>query len=263
MSTQILRDPDPFYLDEPLLPVVTAAGGPMAPPAAWFQPPEMLRPTAIQVLPSGQIYGHIAAWNTLHTGMAGGIRPPRSASKYAYFRTGVVRTAEGTDQPVGQITLAGGHAPLTSDAAGAVQHYDDTNTAVADVNVGEDRHGIWVAGAVRPDVSDGAIRALRASAPSGDWRPINGRHELIAVCQVNSPGFPVPRAECLVASGQPQAIVAAGAMDMYARRMLDVFIPDEALTAAIDARIEHRVAKEIARAEFVEASTGKGALPLG
>lgn len=262
MSTQIVRDPDPFYLDEPLLPLV-AAGGPMAPPPEWFKPPEMLRPTPIQVLPSGQLYGHIASWNQLHTGMAGGIRPPRSASRYAYFRTGVVRTADGTDQPVGQITLAGGHAPITADHSGAVAHYDDTNTAVADVNVGEDRHGIWVAGAVRPDVSDGAIRALRASAPSGDWRPINGRHELIAICQVNSPGFPVPRAECLVASGQPQAIVAAGAMDMYARRMLEVFVPDEAMIAAIDSRIDHRITKELARAEFQKVRTGKALLPPG
>jgi len=257
MSTQIVREPDPFFADEPLIRAITAAGAPMEPPKEWFQPPEMLRPTAIQVLPSGQLFGHIASWNQLHTGMAGSVRPPRSRSNYAYFRTGVVRTADGSDQPVGQITLAGGHAPITADHAGAVQHYDDTNTAVADVNVGEDRHGIWVAGAVRPDIPDGALRALRASAPSGDWRPINGRHELIAICQVNSPGFPVPRAEALVAGGAPQAIVAAGAMDMYVRRILDAFVPDEAMTAAIDARIDLRIEKEMARAQFAEASLGK------
>jgi hypothetical protein len=257
MSTQILQDPDPLYLWEPLLPAVTAAGGPMAPPKEWFTPPDMIRPTALQVLPSGQVFGHIAAWNQLHTGMAGSIRPPRSPSKYAYFKTGVVRCADGTDQPVGQLTLTGGHAPLTADTASAVQHYDDTRSAIADLNIGEDRHGIWVAGALRPELTDMQVRAIRAAAPSGDWRPINGAHELIAICQVNSQGFPVPRAECLVAGGQPQAIVAAGAMDMYARRILDAFIPDEALTAAIDARIDLRVAKEVVRAEFQRVSQGK------
>jgi hypothetical protein len=53
------------------------------------------------------------------------------------------------------------------------------------------------------------IRALRASAPSGDWRPVNGSLELVAVCQVNVPGFPIARA--MVASGKVMALVAAGA----------------------------------------------------
>jgi hypothetical protein len=56
------------------------------------------------------------------------------------------------------------------------------------------------------------VRALRASAPSGDWRPINGSLELVAVCQVNVPGFPLARA--MVASGKIMALVAAGASHM-------------------------------------------------
>jgi hypothetical protein len=130
-----------------------------------------------------------------------------------------------------------------------VQHYDDTRSAVADVNAGEDRHGIWVAGAVRPDATPEQIRALRASAPSGDWRVINGALELIAVCQVNAPGFPVPRAECLVASGAVTALVAAGAQDMFTRRMADVLLPDH-IVAAVDARVEHQLAKRELRARF-------------
>jgi hypothetical protein len=58
-------------------------------------------------------------------------------------------------------------------------------------------------------VSPEQIRALRASAPSGDWRPIKGRLELVAVLQVNVPGFPMARAQ--VASGYVTALVAAGA----------------------------------------------------
>ena len=91
----------------------------------------------------------------------------------------------------------------------AVKHYDDTGSAIADVHAGEDAYGIWVSGALRPSASPEQIRALRASAPSGDWRPIRGGLELVAVCQVNVPGFPIARAR--VASGAVMALVAAGA----------------------------------------------------
>lgn len=249
MTVSLYRELDPFRLDEPLIPALTAAGAPMKPPAEWFQPPEMIRPTPITVTPTGQVYGHIASWQSRHTGLPGNVTPPKSRSNYSYFRTGVVATAEGTDQPVGQLTLAGGHAPLSADAGRAVQHYDDTNSAVADVNVGEDRHGIWVAGAVRPDVTDAQVRALRASAPSGDWRVINGALELIAVCQVNAPGFPVPRAECMVASGAVTALVAAGAQFMFMQRMADTMLPDH-ITAAVDARVAHHLRKQELRAQM-------------
>jgi hypothetical protein len=105
--------------------------------------------------------------------------------------------------------LAGGHASLEASASEAVRHYDDTASAVADVHAGEDAYGIWVSGALRPGTTPEQIRSLRASAPSGDWRPIKGSLELVAVCQVNVPGFPIARAR--VASGQVMALVAAGA----------------------------------------------------
>jgi hypothetical protein len=182
---------------------------PVTPPEYWFQDPKLTKPTPITVEPDGRIYGHIAAWHVNHIGMPRSTRPPRSRSKYAYFHTGVCRTDSGKDIPVGQLTLAGGHASLHADAAQAAKHYDDTASAIADVHAGEDAYGIWVSGSVRPDATEMDIRKLRASAPSGDWRPINGSLELVAVCQVNVPGFPVARA--LVASGKVFALVAAGA----------------------------------------------------
>jgi hypothetical protein len=121
----------------------------------------------------------------------------------------VLRTDEG-DIQVGQLTLAGGHASLQASADEAIKHYDDTASAVADVVAGEDQFGIWVAGSLRPDVTPSQIRAFRASSPSGDWRPINGRLELVAVCQVNVPGFPIARA-ITASGGVPGALVAAGA----------------------------------------------------
>lgn len=196
------------------LEVITASGFldapiPMTPPQEWFQQPALTKATPLTIDPDGRVYGHIAAWHVNHIGMPRSTRPPRSKSKYAYFHTGVVRTDMGKDVPVGQLTLAGGHASLQADAQAAAKHYDDTASAIADVHAGEDDYGIWVAGCLRPDATEAQIRALRASAPSGDWRPINGQLELVAVCQVNVPGFPIARA--MVASGKVMALVAAGA----------------------------------------------------
>jgi hypothetical protein len=185
---------------------------PVVPPSDWFENPNLKGPTPLTVTDEGRVFGHIAAWHVDHIGLSFGTKPPRSKSKYAYFHTGVVRTDAGKDVPVGQLTLAGGHAPLEASAADAARHYDDTASAVSDVHAGEDAYGIWVAGALRPGATPEQIRALRASAPSGDWRPIKGGLELVAVCQVNVPGFPIARAR--VASGQVMALVAAGAMTL-------------------------------------------------
>lgn len=218
MSVKVYAEKDPFGGSRVIRPLV--AGAPVTPPTEWFDNPGLDHPTPLTVTADGRVYGHIAAWDIRHIGLPGNITPPKSRSGYAFFHTGVVATAGGADVPVGQLTLAGGHAPLSADASAAVRHYDDTASAVADVHAGEDEHGIWVAGALRPTATPEQVRALRASAPSGDWRPINGGLELVAVCQVNVPGFPIARAR--VASGATMALVAAGASDMYLRRMLSV-----------------------------------------
>ena len=209
--------PDGTYVDEmdaveasALVACGIVAGSiPVVPPSSWFEDPKLNKATPLTVDDEGRVFGHIAAWHVDHIGMSFGTKPPRSRSKYAYFHTGVVRTDSGKDVPVGQLTLAGGHASLEASAAEAVRHYDDTASAIADVHAGEDAFGIWVAGALRPGTTPEQVRALRASAPSGDWRPVKGQLELVAVCQVNVPGFPIARAR--VASGAVMALVAAGA----------------------------------------------------
>lgn len=191
------------------LAALAASAAPIIPPKSWFKDPGLTRATPLTITDDGKVFGHVAAWATSHIGMGRGVKPPRSASQYAYFRTGELRTDEG-DIQVGQLTLAGGHASLQASAEEAIKHYDDTNSAVADVVAGEDQFGIWVAGALRPDVTPSQIRAFRASSPSGDWRPINGRLELVGVLAVNVPGFPVARA-ITASGGVPGALVAAGA----------------------------------------------------
>lgn len=212
-----VMQPDGIYVDgvnpldaSALIACGMVAGAiPVEPPKTWFDNPRLDKATPLTIDDEGRVFGHIAAWHVDHIGMTAGTRPPRSRSNYAYFHTGTLKTEEGGAVPVGQLTLAGGHAGLEASAQQAMRHYDDTASAFADVHAGEDAYGIWVAGALRPGTTPEQIRAARASAPSGDWRPIKGRLELVAVCQVNVPGFPIARAR--VASGQVMALVAAGA----------------------------------------------------
>lgn len=212
-----------------------AAAIPVEPPSVWFSRPVLNGPTPLCVSDEGQVFGHIATWDRDHIGFNQSIRAPRSASNYSYFHTGVVRTADHKDVRVGQLTLAGGHAPINLNANLAVKHYDDTASAIADVHAGEDSYGIWVAGALRPGTTPEQIRALRASAPSGDWRAINHRLELVAICQVNVPGFPVPRS--ITASGEMTSLVAAGVGPLLAIRQEQEHSEQEALLAAARERV--------------------------
>lgn len=226
---------------------IVAAGAPsipVQPPREWFDRDADLFAAylaqsdepefgSVRVTDDGRVYGYIAAWGVCHTGYHGEcVTTPRSSSNYAHFRTGYVVCADGSEVTTGPISLGGGHADLRLSGAGAVEHYDSTSTAVADVAVGEDDFGIWFAGALRPDVTAEQIRALRASALSGDWRPVGTALELVAALAVNAPGFPVPRAR--VASGRLQALVAAGAAGVARRAPQRAAGPDP---SSLDARV--------------------------
>jgi hypothetical protein len=186
---------------------------PDAPSVKHFSNPNLKGPTALTVDKDGRVYGHLATWGTCHlshTAPGKCVTPPKSRSGYAYFQTGSVMTAEGAEIAVGQITLNTRHAKDNLKAAATLAHYDNTGTAVADVVAGEDAHGIWFSGSLRPGVKPESVRTLRASPLSGDWRRIAGGLELVAALAVNVPGFPVPRPKGLVASGEMQTLVAAG-----------------------------------------------------
>ena len=207
-ETEMARsaDADPLSRD-----ALTAAAIPTAPPEAWFKDPNLTGPTALVIEDDGRVYGHIAAWGTCHIGQIGKcVEPPTSPSNYAYFRTGALRTAEGTSVAVGHLTMGTGHAGPRDSANAAAEHYDNTGTVFADVAAGEDAYGIWVAGSLRPGISAEQVRVARSAPISGDWRTIRGSLELVGALAVNVPGFPVPRPQGLLASGEVRSLQASG-----------------------------------------------------
>ncbi len=204
---------------------VTAAANTVArlddfrPPRSWFQDPELGQRCPITVTEDGRVYGHAFRWDDCHIGYGGECVPPPREDEFPYFTQGEVLCADGSRVAVGAVTIGTGHAPLRGlSARQAAEHYDNTGSVVADVAVGIDRVGCWVAGAIRPGATPEQVYALRASGQvSGDWRTIGGRLRLVALLGVNVPGFPVPRPEARVAGGQVVALTAAGMLDIGPR----------------------------------------------
>lgn len=203
--------PFPAFADTRGLEIVTVvtAAAPLEPPVDWFLDPELTGRTRLTVTPEGRVFGHLAPWGECHIGIQGQcVRAPKSATNYGWFALGTMRCAEGCEIPIGTITMDTGHADKCLKARAAAAHYDDTGTAVADIAVGEDAYGIWVAGAMRPDATPEQYRALRAARLSGDWRMVNGALELVAALAVNVGGFPVWE-EGVAADGSVQTVIAS------------------------------------------------------
>lgn len=190
----------------------SAAGlAPLEPQTSWFFMDEPDHPVPLTVTEEGQVYGHLALWNQCHAAFASCERPPRSATEYASFHVGQLKTKEGELVNVGRITVGqngrakGGHASIILGRQGAMEHYDKTGCVAAYVRAKDGNHGIWLSGAVRSDAPAEVVRDLRANPPSGDWRD----YELVAVLSVPVPGFPIPRSEMrLVATGAVEEVAA-------------------------------------------------------
>lgn len=178
------------------------------PPLDWFRQPDLDRLTPLTISDTGRVFGHIAGWDMCHVGLPGCVTAPQSQSGYQYFHTGEQETAEGTLLPVGTLVAGPRHADPQAAFQAAAAHYDDPSAAVAKVMAGEDDHGIWVAGWILPQAKPEAVDIFRTNPVSGDWRRVAGSLEMIAVCSVNAPGFPVPRARVAFSLGSQRTLIA-------------------------------------------------------
>lgn len=195
--------------------LLAGASTPARPPREWFDDPKLTGPTPLHIGDDGRVYGHAATWGTCHVGIGDSCTlAPRSASGYAYFHTGEVVTADGSRLAVGRLTYgAGGHAGPNLGYRAAAEHYDSTTSLGALVRAGEDQYGIWVAGALVPEADEAAVRIMRATPLSGDWRRVGGNLEMVAALHVNTAGFPIPRVQLAASAAGEElvlSLVAAG-----------------------------------------------------
>lgn len=193
-----------------------AGAAPAAPPREWFEDPKLSGPTPLHIGDDGRVYGHVATWDVCHVGIGDSCTlAPKSRTNYAYFHTGEVVTADGSRLPVGRLTYGkGGHAGPNLGYRAAAEHYDSTTSLGALVRAGEDAYGIWVAGALVPEADEVAVRTMRSTPLSGDWRRIGGNLEMVAALHVNTAGFPIPRYQLAASAGEEQvmSLVAAGVL---------------------------------------------------
>lgn len=196
------------------------------PPKAVFARRDFAEYTPVTIDADGIISGYALPWGECHVGFADRcVLVTGSDNAYRYARTGHVLTAEGDLVPTARIYAQfkpgrRGHAPEHLRAADATAWYEEMSQAVADVVIYDDRHGMQLAGRVRPGITRHQLIALRASDLSPDWRAIAGKRECLAIAAVNVSGFPsrYDRIPALVASavesGQPVDVVAVLAREM-------------------------------------------------
>lgn len=225
------------------VPAPMAASVPVAPPRAWFFEPEpqegdprLVRQRdgsyacPLTVTADGQVYGHLARWGQCHVGFADAcVTPPDSPDGYKHFHVGAVLCDDGSEVATGPLTVGADHARLRGVLApDARDHYANTGLQWANIRVKDGEFGPWLAGAVRPGLTDEVLAVARASAPSGDWRPIDGHRELIGILSVPVPGFPVARAT---------ALAAAAGLEHFAPVRTQVDVVDGEVVALVAANI--------------------------
>lgn len=189
--------------------VIMASAAPPLPPLDWFRQPDLDGLTPLTVSDTGRVFGHIAGWGTCHIGLPGCVTPPSSNMGYEPFHGDAQLTQEGVLLPVGVLVAGPRHADPQLGFLAAQMHYDDPDARVAKVVAGEDEHGIWVAGWILSDAKQEAVDIFKSSPVSGDWRWRGGSLELTAVCSVNVPGFPVPRARVAFSNGAQRTLVGS------------------------------------------------------
>ncbi len=172
---------------------------PDLPPADWFaEPTEVPEIGAITVTENGRFFGYLAPRQVAHRGFRDKrVTVPTGNVDYGIWMNRATMVDDGkggyAKLATGPITMDCGHAPMGPKGAPRREHYDNACSVVATACVGENKRGVWIAGALIPGVNAEQVSRMMACQLSGDWGPHRerpGKRELAAALLVPVPGFP-------------------------------------------------------------------------
>ena len=220
---QVWRTNIPFNVTvDPTLDPLVASGAvvrqlhqrcaPIEPPRDWFaNTPRQDSYYGVEIELDGRVHGYVTDWTTCHIGFFDRcVTAPRNFTDYNRFRQGPgIVCDDGTKVKTGVVYVGCGHADLRLNADQAMEAMSNAGHAVADVVPYDTPHGIYIAGALRPNATPVQVRAFQGAKISPDWRALDGRSELVGMVVVNTSGL-VPAALVAAAIEQGLTISADG-----------------------------------------------------
>lgn len=186
-----------FDADEPLTAAAHTITIPDLPKASWFdRPTDVKMYGALTVTDEGRVFGRLAPSNVTHRAVKR--RVPMRTVDYSRWMNKETIVEGGERIVTGVITMNCGHAATDNygTLANRKEHYDNSCSIAANVRIGEDADGVWVAGALRHGVTSEQVSTMMGCQLSGDWQPHPDRPgvtEFIAALLVPVPGFPQAR----------------------------------------------------------------------
>lgn len=212
------QEPPPFSVADAVEQLTAAAHVieiPDVPPVEWFQEPtEMPEIGAFTVTDEGRVYGYLAPRNVAHRGFTDRrVEVPMRNVDYSTWMNRPTIVTGGERVATGSITMDCGHADVSPfvDASAAQAHYDNSCSIVATVRIGENKRGVWVAGALLHDVTPSMVARMLACQLSGDWRPHRERpgvREFCGALLVPVPGFPMASTRASIRTDHEQLVAS-------------------------------------------------------
>lgn len=204
---------------EPLTAAIYVLTIPDVPPAWWFdEPTDVDIRGALTVTDEGRVYGYLAPAGVPHRSFQQQrVYVPMGNVDYSLFMGRETLVAGGGRVVTGALTMDCGHASIGfRDPAAAMDHYDNACSIVASVRIGENQNGVWVAGALMPELSASQVSRMMACQLSGDWRPHRARsgwYEFAGALLVPVPGFPMGRSAASMEIEREEQLVASADTD--------------------------------------------------
>jgi hypothetical protein len=251
-----------FDADEPLTAAAHTITIPDLPKASWFSKPvDVKMYGALTVTDEGRVFGRLAPSNVTHRAVKR--RVPMRTVDYSRWMNKETIVEGGERIVTGVITMNCGHAATENygTLANRKEHYDNSCSIVANVRIGEDADGVWVAGALQHGVTSEQVSKMMGCTLSGDWQPHPDRAgitEFIAALLVPVPGFPEARTSpsvtytdgVLSASAVPIRLGFEEEPDPVQTAFEAIRTAKQVLVASLGIEVDPKVRKELIMAEL-------------